>query len=48
MHRLEYQLKKNKPFDTNLQSILSNLVNSSVISKFNNSVLMQKKLFFVV
>ena len=34
--------RKNKSFDTNLESIMSNLANGRVILIFNNSVLVQK------
>ena len=37
-----------KPFDTNFEPTMSNLANGRVILKFNNSVLVQKKLFFIV
>ena len=37
-----------KPFDTNFEPTMSNLVNGRVILKFNNSVLVRKKLFFIV
>ena len=33
--------EKIKPFDTNLEPIMSNLANGRVISKFNNAVLVQ-------
>ena len=35
-------LEKIKPYDTNLESIMPNLANGIVISKFNNFVLVQK------
>ena len=38
----EYHLKKNKPFDTNLEPTMFNLANSRVTLKFNNSALVQK------
>ena len=41
---LEYYLKKMKPFDTNLEPIMSNLATSRVILKFSNSVLVQLNL----
>ena len=37
-----------KPFDTNFEPTMSNLANGRVILKFNNSVLVRKKLFFIV
>ena len=44
-YRVEYHLKKNKSFDTNLEPTICNLANSSVILKVNNkSVLVQKSL----
>ena len=39
---LKYQLKKIKPFDTNIKPTMSNLANGRVILKFSNSVLVQK------
>ena len=39
--------EKIKPFDTNLAPIMSNLANSKVSLKFNNSVLLQQKFFFI-
>ena len=44
----KYHMKKIKPFDLNLQQTMSNLADSRVILKFNNSVLVQKKFFFIV
>ena len=38
----EIPSEKNKPFNTNLERTMSNLVNGRVISKFNNSVFVQK------
>ena len=34
--------EKKKPFDTNLELILSNFANGKIILKFNNSVVVQK------
>ena len=39
--------EKIKPFDTNLEPIMVNLSNCRVIVNFNNSVLVQKKFFFI-
>ena len=41
-YRLEYHLKKIKPFDANLELAMSNLANSRIILKFNIFVLVQK------
>ena len=40
--------EKIKPFDTNFAPIMSNLASRRVNLKFNNSVLAQKKFFFIV
>ena len=40
--------KKIKPFDAIIQLTMSNLANGWVILKLNNSVLVQKKFFFIV
>ena len=39
--------EKIRQFDTNLEPIISNLANDRVILKFNKSVLVQKKFFFI-
>ena len=40
--------EKNKPFDSALESTMSNLAKGGVNLKFNNPVLVQKTFFFVV
>ena len=40
--------EKNKPFDSGLESTMSNLANGRVNLKFNNPILVGKTFFFVV